>query len=81
MLRTDYTSLGLGQILCINSLSDGYEIWELKCYKLDMRFGISNLRSLYWTGSLVTVSNKLSKYKLDLVRVQVTWESGGTELA
>jgi hypothetical protein len=36
---------------------------------------------LYRAGSLVAVSNELSKYKLDLVGVQeIRWEGGGTEL-
>jgi hypothetical protein len=39
-------------------------------------------RSLYRTGSLMTVSRELARYKLDLVGVQeVRWEGGGTELA
>jgi hypothetical protein len=47
-----------------------------------MRFGLWNVRSLYRAGSLMTVSRKLSKYKLDLVRVQeVRWKGGGTEPA
>jgi hypothetical protein len=34
------------------------------------------------SGSLVTVSRELAKYKLDLVRVQeVKWDKGGTEPA
>jgi hypothetical protein len=44
-----------------------------------MRFGTWNVRSLYRAGSLVTVSNELSKYKLDLVGVKVRWEGGRTE--
>jgi hypothetical protein len=47
-----------------------------------MRFRLRNVRSLYRTGSLVTVSRELAKYKLDLVGVQeVRWEGGGTETA
>jgi hypothetical protein len=46
-----------------------------------MRFGTWNVRSLYRAGSLVTVSKELSKYKLDLVGVQVGWEGSGTEPA
>jgi exonuclease III len=47
-----------------------------------MRLGTWNVRSLYRAGSLVTVSNELSKYKLDLLGVQeVRWDGGGTELA
>jgi hypothetical protein len=33
----------------------------------------------YRAGSLTTVSRKLSKYKLDLVGVQVRWEGSGTK--
>jgi hypothetical protein len=32
-------------------------------------------------GSLVTLSKELSKYRLNLVGVQVRWEGGGTEPA
>jgi hypothetical protein len=49
-----------------------------------MRFGTWNIRSFYTAGSMVTVSEGLSKYKLDLVGVQeweVRLEGGGTELA
>jgi hypothetical protein len=47
-----------------------------------MRFGLWNVRSLYRAGSLIIVSKKLSKYKLDLMEVQeVGWEGGGTEPA
>jgi hypothetical protein len=49
---------------------------------MDMRLGMRNVRSLYRAGSLVTVSKEISKYKLDLVRVQeVRWEGIGTEPA
>jgi exonuclease III len=49
---------------------------------MDMKLGTWNVRSLYWSGSLVTVSKKLSKYRMDLVGVQeVRWEDGGTEPA
>jgi hypothetical protein len=64
-------SLGLGQILCINDIS--YGKW--------MRFGTCNV-SLYRAGSLMTVLKELSKYKLDLVGVQVVrWKGSGTEPA
>jgi hypothetical protein len=43
-----------------------------------MRFGLWDVRSLYRTGSIMTVSKELSRYKLDLVRVQ---EVSGTEPA
>jgi hypothetical protein len=49
---------------------------------MDMRFETWNARSLYWAGSLITVSRELSKYKLESVAVQeVIWEGGGTEPA
>jgi hypothetical protein len=48
---------------------------------MDMRFGTWNVRSLYRSGSLKTVSGELTKYKLDLVGVQVRWNKGGTEPA
>jgi hypothetical protein len=49
---------------------------------MDMRFGTWSLRILYSVGSLMTISRKLSKYKLDLVRVkEVRWEGGGIEPA
>jgi exonuclease III len=37
---------------------------------MDMRFGTWNVRSLCRAGSLKTVAEELSKYKLDLVGVQ-----------
>jgi exonuclease III len=47
-----------------------------------MRFGTWNVRSLYRAGTLMTVSRKLARYKLDLVGVQeVRWEGGSTEPA
>jgi hypothetical protein len=36
---------------------------------MDMRFGTWNVRSLYRSGALKTVSGELAKYKLDLVGV------------
>jgi hypothetical protein len=33
--------------------------------KMDMRFGLWNVRSFYRVGSLMTVSRELSRYKLD----------------
>jgi hypothetical protein len=44
-----------------------------------MRFGLWNVRSLFRAGSLITDPRELVRYKLDLVGVQVRWESGGTE--
>jgi hypothetical protein len=49
---------------------------------MDMRFGTRNVRSLYRAGSLRTVGEEISKYKLDLVGVQeVRWDGGGTQRA
>jgi exonuclease III len=49
---------------------------------MDMRFGTWNVRSLSSAGSLVTVSNELSKCKLDLVGVQkVRLKGSGTKQA
>jgi hypothetical protein len=48
---------------------------------MDMRFGTSNVRSTYRAGSLRAVAEEISKYKLDLVGVQVRWDGGGTEPA
>jgi hypothetical protein len=49
---------------------------------MDMRFVIWNIRSMYRAGSLRTVVEEISKYKLDLVGVQeVRWGGGGTEPA
>jgi hypothetical protein len=44
-----------------------------------MRFGTWNIRSLYRTGSLMTVLRELYRYRIDLVEVQeVGWEGSGT---
>jgi hypothetical protein len=43
---------------------------RLKIKKMDMRFGKWNVRSLYRAGSLRTVVEEISKYKLHLVGVQ-----------
>jgi hypothetical protein len=44
-----------------------------------MRFGTGNVRSLYRSGSLVTVVGELATYTLNLVSVQeVRWDKGGT---
>jgi hypothetical protein len=50
-----------------------------KQQKMDMRFGTWNVRSLYRSGSLKTVSRELAKCKLDLVGVWVRWDKDGTE--
>jgi hypothetical protein len=42
---------------------------------MDMRFGTWNVGSMYRAGSLRTVAEEISKYKLDLAGVQkVTWD-------
>jgi exonuclease III len=49
---------------------------------MDMRFGTWNVRSLYRSGSLKTISGKLAKYKLDSAGVQeVRCDKGGNEPA
>jgi hypothetical protein len=49
---------------------------------MDIRSGMWNVRSMYRAGSLRTVTEEVSKYKLDLVGVQkVRWDGGGTEPA
>jgi hypothetical protein len=58
---------------------DSLDKWP-KLRNMDMRFGMWNVISLYRAGSLLTVSRKIARYKLDLVGVQeVRWEGGGTE--
>jgi exonuclease III len=49
---------------------------------MDMRFSTWNVRSLYKAGSLRTVVEEISKYKLDLVGVQEDrWDGSGAETA
>jgi hypothetical protein len=44
-----------------------------------MSFGTWNVRSMYRSGSLMTVARELVKYKLHLVGVQeVRWDTEGT---
>jgi hypothetical protein len=50
--------------------------------KMDVTLDTWNVRSMYRAGSLRTVAEEVSKYKLDLVRVQhVMWYRHGTEPA
>jgi hypothetical protein len=52
---------------------------RLEQREMDKRFGTWNVRSLYRSGSLVTVARELSRCRLDLVGVQeVRWDKGGT---
>jgi hypothetical protein len=49
---------------------------------MDITFGTWNVRSMYWAGSLSTVPEEISKYKMHFVRVQeVRWDGGGTKPA
>ena len=42
-----------------------------------MRFGTWNVRSLYRSGSLITVAKELARYELDLLRIEeVRWDEG-----
>jgi len=44
-----------------------------------MKFGTSNVMSLYRAGSLAAGARELARYKLYLVGVQeVRWDKGGT---
>jgi hypothetical protein len=52
-----------------------------KLKKMDMRSGTWNVKSLYRAGSLMAVAKEISKYKLDLVGVEVKWDRGGTKQA
>jgi hypothetical protein len=46
---------------------------------MGMKFGTWHIRSSYKAGSLMTVSRKVSRYRLDLAVVQkVKWEGSGT---
>ena len=50
---------------------------QTKQRKRDMKFGTSNIRSLYRSGSFTTASRELARYKLDLVGAQeVRWDKG-----
>jgi hypothetical protein len=47
-----------------------------------MRFGTWTVRSMCKAGSLRSVTEEISKYKLDLMGVQeVRWDRGGTKPA
>jgi len=61
-------------------LRPGLIFWyDLNSVKGTLRFGTWNVRSLYRSGSLATVTRELARYKLDLVGVQeVRWDKGGT---
>jgi hypothetical protein len=48
---------------------------------MDMRFGTWNVRGMYRPGLLRAVAEEISKYKLDLLGVQVRWARNGTEAA
>jgi hypothetical protein len=70
-----------GNIMRASDL-DGSLNKQPKRRNMDMRFGTWNIRSLYRMGSLMTVSRELSRYRLDLVGMQVVrWEVSGTSPA
>jgi len=46
--------------------------------KADMRFGTWKVRSLYSAGSVTAAARELARYKMELVGVQIRWDSGGT---
>jgi hypothetical protein len=46
-----------------------------------MRLGTWNIGSMFSVGSIMTVSRELSRYRLDLMSVQVIWDGSGTEPA
>jgi hypothetical protein len=48
---------------------------------MDTRFGTWNVRRMYRAGLLRTVAVEVSKYKSNLIGVQVRWDRGGTEPA
>jgi hypothetical protein len=55
---------------------------QFKLRKINMIFGTWDIRSLYRTGSLMTVAKEILTYKLDLMGVQeVRWDRVGMELA
>jgi hypothetical protein len=55
---------------------------RLKLWKMGMRLGAWNVRSLYRACSLIAASKEISKCKSDLVGVQeVRWDRSGTEPA
>jgi hypothetical protein len=63
----------------VESLGPGWILWHDQ--KVDKRFGMWNIMSLYRADSLETAT-ELRKYKLDLMGIQeVKWEKGGTEWA
>jgi hypothetical protein len=51
-----------------------------KKWKRDMRFGTWNVKSLYRAGSLSTVDGDVTRYKSDLVGVQVVRLCKGSTL-
>jgi hypothetical protein len=46
--------------------------------KRDILLGTWNVWSMYWAGSLTAAAKELSRYKLNLVGVQVRWDKEGT---
>jgi hypothetical protein len=73
----------VGQLTFWDNISQIFRVKKRpKLKKMDMKFGIWNLTNMCRSGSLRTVAEKISKYKLDLVGVQgIRWDRGGTEPA
>jgi len=69
------TCLAMKRILVLRTWA---ELWyDLSNGKMDIRFGTSNVMSLYRSGSLMTIARELARTTLDLVRVQeVRWDKG-----
>jgi hypothetical protein len=66
----------------MQGLQLGRIIWnDLSKRKWALRFGTWNVRSPYRAGSLTAVARKITKYKVDLVRVQEVRWTGGTKPA
>ena len=80
MLTTPHLKTGLvtTQIHVPGAWSD--PLVRTKQWKMDVRVGTWNVRSLYRAGSLTAAAaRELARYNLDLVGVQeVGWENGGT---
>jgi hypothetical protein len=73
---TDYTTVVLVKNKIVMKTPREPRTWmdsldkRPKQQNMDMRFGTCNIRSLYRTGTLPSISKELSKYKTDLVGVQ-----------
>ena len=60
-------------------LEPGLTLWYDSSNGKDMTFGAWTVMNPYMTGSFITVTRELARYKLALVSVQeVRWDKGGT---